>query len=566
MADPSDRDLILQWWSEHRELSSVQVAAYFDGLGRELLRPDTTPPKSSLLRKWKARHGLPDPVPTAGKGMAQAESRRPAAVWEDVHTIIPWKANPRDNDHAVEPVADSIMKFGYGRTFVAWREDADRMLVVGHTARKAVLLNLERYPDRCPPDAPAANMIPVRWRDDWTEADAKAYAIADNQLATISGWVDADLATLLRELDGDGYSHTLMGFDGELASLLAGLEGWGGGPPPPPPSSPWPSGARGSARVIRGDCVEVMATITSDSIDAIVCDPPYGIGFLGKEWDVSVPGLEWAQACLRVLKPGGHIIAFGGTRTVHRLAVAIEDAGFEIRDTVHWQYHTGYPKSLDVSKAIAKAAGGEEDIAKWQGWGTATKPAVEPAVLARKPLSEDTVAANVLRWGTGALNIDACRFAVGDPAWTGPQDVPSVPKSDPAMRAGLVGVAMGPGKNLDTNHAAQAASIKALEDICRWPANLYYCPKPSPSERRRGADGIEAVHPTQKPVKLMRWLVRLVTPPGGVVLDPFLGSGTTGIAAVLEGFQCVGIEREAEYADIADERIKFAIEADPDGD
>jgi len=340
-------------------------------------------------------------------------------------------------------------------------------------------------------------------------------------------------------------------------------------------------------RLEHGDCIEVMRGMPDGSVDAIVCDPPYGIGFMGKGWDSAVPGIEWARESLRVLKPGGHLIAFASTRTLHRLAVAVEDGGFEIRDTVHWCYWSGFPKSLDVSKAIDAAAGAEREVIRestdrrgdgtgyglghsgrvvsldpatdaarqWSGWGTALKPAVEPAVLARKPLS-GTVAANVLEHGTGGLNIDGCRIAPGDEAWPGPQD--------------------------EVAPAPAAAG--------RWPANLYHCPKPSTAERERGTEGLPArsagelvdrdegsagmdnpragagrtssgrrnFHPTVKPVQLMRWLVRLVTPPGGVVLDPFMGSGTTGIAAAIEGFDFIGIEREAEYLAIANARVRYA--------
>lgn len=375
------------------------------------------------------------------------------------------------------------------------------------------------------------------------------------------------------------------------------------------------------ARVYLGECVAWLRSLEPASVDAIVCDPPYGLGFMGKEWDALPPGREWAEACLRALKPGGHLIAFGGTRTVHRLACAVEDAGFEIRDTIGWVYFSGFPKSLDVSKAIDAAAGAVREVVgvaadfardgasrrtdgshvrpgysgglsdrwstpitapatpdaeRWAGWGTALKPAYEPAVLARKPMS-GTVAATVLEHGTGALNIDGCRFAPGDPAWIGPQD------NDDTRRPGnqFRGHLYGDGRE----------GFGGGHDGGRWPANLYYCPKVSRRERERGCDGLpnrtgaEAVeraegsagvnspragagrtandvrniHPTVKPVQLMRWLCRLVTPPGGLVVDPFTGSGSTGVAAVLEGFRFRGAEMQPEYHAIATARLAHVI-------
>ena len=350
--------------------------------------------------------------------------------------------------------------------------------------------------------------------------------------------------------------------------------------------------------LIHGDCVEVMRQMPADSVDAIVTDPPYGLGFLGKKWDALPPGLPWAEECLRVLKPGGHIVAFGGQRTIHRLTCALEDAGFEIRDLVGWQFWSGFPKSLNVSKAIDAAAGAEredtgivtsitgarlspgvekfgggdgipanvntatapatDDAKRWNGWGTALKPCIEPATLARKPLSEGTVAANVLRWGTGALNIDGCRYAYGDEAWPGPCDGPEAIN---AKHAGMdLDTYRAPARN--TPLAPDRLTGASAHDLGRWPANVYACPKASRSEREAGvghlaADGERFTsHPTVKPVALMRWLCRLVTPPGGTVLDTFTGSGSTGIAALAEGFAFVGVEREAEYIEIARARIR----------
>lgn len=359
--------------------------------------------------------------------------------------------------------------------------------------------------------------------------------------------------------------------------------------------------------LLHGDCLEVLRTLPDNSVDAVVTDPPYGLSFMGKRWDYDVPATEvWAE-CLRVLKPGGHLLAFAGTRTQHRMAVRIEDAGFEIRDMIAWVYGSGFPKSLDVSKALDKAAGAERPNAikgghmgaagrshgddyinaaatvveknipaivgkgaltrgtpqtdaarQWQGWGTALKPALEPITVARKPLV-GTVAENVLVHGTGALNIDGCRVAS--------DDLEALQKNWDRVQSSEQGIASTGLKAIDLRDRAPAG---------RWPANLihdgseevteqfpvandnsaarfFYCAKASKSDRGEGN-----VHPTVKPTDLMRYLCRLVTPPGGVVLDPFMGSGSTGRAAALEGFQFIGIEREAEYLEIARARIAAA--------
>ena len=354
-----------------------------------------------------------------------------------------------------------------------------------------------------------------------------------------------------------------------------------------------------SADIRHGDCLEVLRTLPDNSVDAVVTDPPYGLSFMGKRWDYDVPPVEvWAE-CLRVLKPGGHLLAFAGTRTQHRMAVRIEDAGFEIRDLIAWVYGSGFPKSLDVSKAIDKAggasprelrAGGNTDAARqWQGWGTALKPALEPITVARKPLA-GTVADNVQRYGTGGLNIDGCRVEptgesrarVGelsqdrryaDAGGTNFAAAPGVRGGDPAGRwpANLIHDGSDEVMALFPQAKGQQGALTGAEPssktanafgefACRSPskprgdagsaARFFYCAKASRAER-----GEENTHPTVKPTDLMRYLCRLVTPPGGVVLDPFMGSGSTGKAAALEGFRFIGIEREAEYVEIARARI-----------
>lgn len=370
------------------------------------------------------------------------------------------------------------------------------------------------------------------------------------------------------------------------------------------------------ARLYRGDCLDVLAAIEPESVDAIVCDPPYGLGFMGRAWDALPPGEDWARLCLRVLKPGGHLVAFGGTRTVHRLATAIEDGGFEIRDLVSWLYWSGFPKSKNVALSIDKGEGHpnrgraiptasairpngdkltsnpvgpyepkSEAAKKWNGYGTALKPAQEPAVLARKPLA-GTVAANVLEHGTGALNIDGCRFAYGDEAWPGPGSH----WGDRDNKAGS-GVGSGSGSEI---YGKRDAVFGQDHDLGRWPANIYAHPKASRSEREAGcerlpgrtgaeatdrtagsagldnpragagrtADRVKNHHPTVKPIGVMRWLCKLTGGQrGSVILDPFMGSGTTGCAAVLEGFDFIGIEREPEYMQICEARIRHHMGA-----
>jgi site-specific DNA-methyltransferase (adenine-specific) len=343
-----------------------------------------------------------------------------------------------------------------------------------------------------------------------------------------------------------------------------------------------------------GDCLAVLRTLADNSVDSIVTDPPYGLSFMGKRWDYDVPSVEvWAE-CLRVLKPGGHLLAFAGTRTQHRMCVRIEDAGLEIRDMIAWVYGSGFPKSLDVSKAIDKAAGVEFDAVpasgvgfmnaegaggynvtknqlvrkgestdagrRWSGWGTALKPALEPITVARKPMGGRTVAENVLAHGTGAINVDGCRVeAPGEDCSRAPATV-----ADTAAGFGK-GLAMG-GRGHD--HGRWPANLihdGSDEALAAFPgeadgsaARYFYCAKASKSDRGDGNG-----HPTVKPTDLMRYLCRLVTPPGGLVMDPFMGSGSTGKAAMLEGFRFVGIEREAEYLAIARARIEAAMPKQP---
>lgn len=416
------------------------------------------------------------------------------------------------------------------------------------------------------------------------------------------------------------------------------------------------------ATLYHGDCLDVLADLPDCSIDAVVTDPPYGLRFMGAAWDgadiitatrtrqaqAAMPddgkaganggyrsasteagrydlsanaafGLwcqAWASECLRVLKPGGHLVSFGGSRTWHRLASAVEDAGFEIRDSIAWLYAQGFPKSLDVSKAIDKTLGatgaygnpkseahagwvkrgamrgtgghegyqrpwmqdegavdtaarkyipGSNEATVFAGWGTALKPSFEPVVVARKPLS-GTVAATVLEHGTGALNIGGCRVATTDNAagrW------PANVVLDGEMAARLdeqSGVTTSGSRKAGTHGlmgymGADAAPMPEVHGDSGGLSRMFpvfRCEPKATTAERPQVDGI--AHPTVKPLNLMRWLVRLVTPPGGTVLEPFAGSGTTLEAALIEGFACIGIEREADYLPLILSRITKPLE------
>jgi DNA modification methylase len=366
----------------------------------------------------------------------------------------------------------------------------------------------------------------------------------------------------------------------------------------------------GIVTVHHGDCIDVLRELPDASVDAVTTDPPYALEFMGRGWDKYTPlefelwVSQWAAECLRVLKPGGHMLAFGGSRTWHRLAAGIEDAGFEIRDSISWLYASGFPKSLNVSVAIDKALGVDvsdedyrgpvtDEAKAHSGFGTALKPAFEPVVVARKPLV-GTVAANVLAYGTGALNIDASR--VGDDTSrgdrynakapggshsmqiAGPRDEPwAVPAGrwptnvvlDESQAAeldrqsgtvpGRIGMRQDAsdqnevfGKRKRTESSNAQSGKPDTGGASRFFPTFRYEAKAPTRERPKAG---EVSHPTVKPLDLMRWLVRLVTPPGGVVLEPFAGSGTTVEAAVLEGFRCVAIEREADYLPLIEQRL-----------
>jgi site-specific DNA-methyltransferase (adenine-specific) len=430
----------------------------------------------------------------------------------------------------------------------------------------------------------------------------------------------------------------------------------------------------GQAVIYAGNNLDILPELQSNSVDSIVCDPPYELGFMGKSWDNSgiAYSVELWQQCLRVLKPGGHLLAFGGTRTWHRLAVAIEDAGFEIRDNIAWLYGSGFPKSHNISKAIDKMAGAEREVighkifgkrdgsitsgasqggeeggfnystqqdisapatdeAKaWDGWGTALKPAHEPIVVARKPLN-GTVAENVLQYGTGALNIDASRIGTtggktihtqsnGDSRkeWAGNTVTGEITDNGGRWPANIIldeytAELLDQQSGILTSGALKAGrpvtdvnvNLKRGLDFCNYESKansggasrFFYVAKASKRDRNEGLENIEGqeisakgnglartcntcgastldgcdcpdrtfsnpvrqnFHPTVKPTALMQYLIRLVTPENGTVLDPFAGSGSTGKAAILEGKRFIGIELTAEYLPIIEGRLKHA--------
>lgn len=355
-----------------------------------------------------------------------------------------------------------------------------------------------------------------------------------------------------------------------------------------------------TVQLLLGDCRDVLRTLPDQSVHAIVTDPPYELtaarpggrseatrgkvmgGFMGMKWDGTGVAFDvdtWTQ-CLRVLRPGGFMVAFGGTRTYHRLVCAIEDAGFEVRDMLAWLYGSGFPKGTDKAK-IPEA---------WRGWNTALKPAIEPICLARKPM-DGTLAQNLERWGTGALWIDGCRIGETVETWPASRSYQRFDPSSPTKGTQEAGEAP-PGRwpanvlhdgseevvALFPSEAGAAAPVhrrnadkfrgtygafkgnvdeagSTFKGDSGSAARFFYCAKADAADRNDGLPERGNHHPTVKPTDLMRWLVRLVTPPGGVVLDPFMGSGSTLKAAELEGFSAIGIEREADYIAIARRRI-----------
>ena len=367
--------------------------------------------------------------------------------------------------------------------------------------------------------------------------------------------------------------------------------------------------------VLNADCLDAMKRMPDCCIDAIVTDPPYGLSFMGKNCYHGVPGVEFWKEALRVAKPGAHLLSFGGTRTFHRIACAIEDAGWEIRDTIMWVYGSGFPKSMDISKAIDKKLGAERNVIgkntsrhgggngtlfgggigpetgyitepssdeakKWNGWGTCLKPAYEPVIMARKPL-EGTVVDTVMKYGTGGINIDECRVPSDKPVvihspakdtlydsghkdlgtWTdnrgrfpanvihdGSDEVVELFPDN--VKGGTWNNTKG-ARHFENNGKPTEYTNKGSDNSVGSAARFFYCAKASKSEK-----GKDNPHPTVKPLELMKYLIKMVAPENALVLDPFMGSGSTGVAAIQIGRRFIGVEKEEEYFNYAKKRIE----------
>jgi len=507
-----------------------------------------------------------------------------------IEKLHPHHKNPRHNDHAVDSIANSIKRFGFTSPIVA---NKDGTILAGHTRYKASKqIGLET--------------VPVVYVD-LSPVDAELLMIADNKLGEKADWNTDQLSDLLTGLKEQGEDLDVLGFeDEELDQLLQGFDDpdpFGDGEPQED-QEPEIVESDLDFRLLKGNCLDTLKELPDNSIDSIVTDPPYELGFMGKSWDSTgiAYSVELWSECLRVLKHGGHLVAFSGSRTVFPMGVALAEAGFEVRDMISWIYTSGFPKSLDISKAIDNKMGNVRkdretsdygtnkvfsasinvknkgtpisvDAQRYDGWGTALKPAQEPAVLARKPIDTDcsTVAENVLKWGTGGINIDAGRFAYGDDCHFGDPDYTSGGNSVDFKESSFI---FDPTKEKSNTKPRSPA-----HDLGRWPANVYQCKKPQRSEKEQGLDHltgrvhdqdgsgyhstfeqseVKNFHPTVKPIKLMRWLCRLLTPQGGTVLDPFLGSGTTAVSAILEGFNAVGCEMTDDYYPIIQGRVNWA--------
>lgn len=409
-----------------------------------------------------------------------------------------------------------------------------------------------------------------------------------------------------------------------------------------------------NVKLMQGNNIELLKKLPDNSIDSVVSDPPYGLSFMNKKWDYDVPSVDFWKEVYRVLKPGGHALSFGGTRTYHRMAVNIEDAGFEIRDQIQWLYGSGFPKSLNIGKSVDKLEGNEREVigdnpnnrpnsmkgkdsdspsgykiypldkitkgtSPYEGWGTGLKPANEPICVARKPLSEKSVAENMIKWKTGGINIDGCRVetddsitfnsfdSISDSGWKGVNRNPYEQHSEGRFPANLIldeeaAQMLDEQSGISQSKKGKPRQVKNIGSFGGGTTNenneyddkggasrFFYIAKVSKKERNMGLDGFEEKeekihsgfnsrdengnklrkdgsiipplvsknnHPTVKPINLMAYLCRLITPENGIILDPFMGSGSTGIAALLEGFRFCGMEMDNDYFKIAEARIE----------
>lgn len=583
--------------------------------------------------------------------------------------------------HELAQIKASIRRFGFVQPPLI--DDATNTMTAGHgrcEALEQMRVAGEVVPSGVSMSADGSWIIPVlRGISFASERERDAYVIADNKLPELGGWDMAKLVEMVENFEPEDFEGIGINED-ELAEWLGDEDG-----DEPPPGDGREIQVGGHTRVIGGhkvrppaqmtnddwtlhlgDCLEGLKKLPDNSVDAIVTDPPAGISFMGREWDDDKGGrdkwIEWLRAvmteCIRVLKPGGHILSWALPRTSHWTAMALELAGFQIRDRVSWLYVTGFPKSMNVSKAIDAHLGAErpvvghredgrsdmhagvpgsygsfditesatEEAKQWEGWGTALKPACEDWWLARKP-PEGTLAENLIKWGVGALNIEDSR--IGDEGGT--RSIEGATQTSPNViyGKGMGGVPHDPDAVLGRwpSHliVGEGVAIDGLE----LPAMYFYVPKPSKGETEAGlqnlplssgaevagrapdsagmnspragvAKGARAnTHPTKKPIALMRYLIHLITPPpmmvcasscyveadhvpalqrddqgvracpscGGnlverksIVLDPFSGSGTTGLAALVEGCRFVGFEMSPEYHAIACERLRSIIE------
>lgn len=584
---------------------------------------------------------------------------KPKVEWRDPAALIPYVRNAKvHSQEQIQKVAAAISEFGFTQPIVI---DKEGVIIAGHCRREAAIQLLMKE-------------VPVVEASHLTEDQVIAARIADNRVSE-APW-DLELLRFdIGALNSRDFNLQLTGFEmPQIEEFLSegelSLEKFNNNEEPPVPVKPKQEIKEpineaalikrfDGAQLIRGDSAIELKKLESDSVDSLVTDPPAGIAFMGKEWDEDKGGstqwIAWLEGimreCLRVMRPGAHGLVWALPRTSHWTATALEQAGFEIRDVVTHVFGSGFPKSLDVSKAIDKAAGAEREVIginpssrpnskkagmrgfdnrdeapeesagvqsitaptteaakQWDGWGTALKPASEHWILIRKPLSDKTVAANVLKHGTGGINVDASRIE-GGPRQSMEQSVTNKGRfpanfilshnddcADECTEGCVVAALDEQSGNLKSGDLKANQYIDgkkgqiygkyggfetdARKGDSGGASRFFYCAKPSASEKNDGLDEMSAkethrygaglggsetsrmdgamdknFHPTVKSIKLMTYLIRMITPERGTVLDCFMGSGTTGVAARESEFGFIGIEQSPEYFEIAEKRI-----------